>query len=73
MLIGCGMKLRGDDPSAMKDFILTVQNRAIELKSPGSAPNDQLITNSKRVRILFLNNLIKSVSMFFLITYLAIS
>ncbi|KAF5206325.1 MIF4G domain-containing protein / MA3 domain-containing protein, partial [Thalictrum thalictroides] len=45
----CGMKLRGDDPSAMKDFILTVQNRAIELKSPGSAPNDQLMTNSKRM------------------------
>ncbi|PIA54108.1 hypothetical protein AQUCO_00900582v1 [Aquilegia coerulea] len=48
----CGMKLRGDDPSAMKDFILTVQNRAIELKSPGSAPNDQLMTNSKRMEFM---------------------
>ncbi|KZV27196.1 hypothetical protein F511_04649, partial [Dorcoceras hygrometricum] len=28
----CGMKLRGDDPSGLKNFILTVQSRANDLK-----------------------------------------
>ncbi|XVE62530.1 hypothetical protein DITRI_Ditri06bG0125000 [Diplodiscus trichospermus] len=29
----CGMKIRGDDPATMKNFILTVQNRVNELKN----------------------------------------
>ncbi|KAH9620067.1 hypothetical protein KSS87_006900 [Heliosperma pusillum] len=29
----CGMKIRGDDPTAMKDFILSVQGRVNELKA----------------------------------------
>jgi hypothetical protein len=30
---GCGMKLlRGDDPGAMKDFVLGIQNSANQLK-----------------------------------------
>ncbi|CAL4938727.1 unnamed protein product [Urochloa decumbens] len=28
----CGMKLRGDDPGAMKDFVLSIQNSANQLK-----------------------------------------
>ncbi|KAL1833356.1 hypothetical protein DCAR_0103447 [Daucus carota subsp. sativus] len=33
VLQSCGMKLRSDDPAAMKDFIVSVQNRVNELKS----------------------------------------
>ncbi|KAL9230823.1 hypothetical protein vseg_006122 [Gypsophila vaccaria] len=33
VLNSCGMKLRGDDPTAMKDFILCVQTRVSELKA----------------------------------------
>ncbi|PKA54730.1 hypothetical protein AXF42_Ash000565 [Apostasia shenzhenica] len=29
----CGMKLRGDEPSSMKDFVLNIQNRVNEIKS----------------------------------------
>jgi nucleolar MIF4G domain-containing protein 1 len=29
---GCGMKLRGDDPGAMKYFVLGIQNSVSELK-----------------------------------------
>lgn len=32
-LPGCGMKIRADDPAAMKSFILSVQNRVNELKA----------------------------------------
>lgn len=40
------MKLRGEDPCAMKNFILSVQNRVNELKSCG---NGQTNLNNKRV------------------------
>ncbi|XP_072972530.1 uncharacterized protein [Typha angustifolia] len=33
ILQSCGMKLRGEDPIAMKDFVLSIQNRVNELKS----------------------------------------
>lgn len=33
VLQSCGMKLRSDDPAAMKDFIVSVQKRVKELKS----------------------------------------
>ncbi|KAF5940612.1 hypothetical protein HYC85_021779 [Camellia sinensis] len=45
----CGMNLRGDDPAAMKDFVLSVQNRANELKA--SSGNGQANTSSKRLRV----------------------
>lgn len=34
VLQACGMKLRGDDPVGMKNFIVSVQNRVNELKIP---------------------------------------
>lgn len=47
---GCGLKLRGDDPAAMRDFIFSVQQRVLELKSPPErASNGQPVMNSKRV------------------------
>ncbi|KAK1370492.1 nucleolar MIF4G domain-containing protein 1 [Heracleum sosnowskyi] len=39
VLQSCGMKLRSDDPAAMKDFIVSVQKRVNELKSK-SESND---------------------------------
>lgn len=48
------MKLRGDDPTAMKDFILGVQNKVNELKSlSGSIPDGQPKINNKRVFSFF--------------------
>lgn len=44
---GCGIKIRGDDPAAMKDFILSVQNRVNELKA--SSGDGQKNINGKRV------------------------
>ncbi|KAI7993104.1 Nucleolar MIF4G domain-containing protein 1 [Camellia lanceoleosa] len=46
----CGMNLRGDDPAAMKDFVLSVQNRANELKA--SSGNGQADTSSKRMEFM---------------------
>ncbi|KAJ8421630.1 hypothetical protein Cgig2_021930 [Carnegiea gigantea] len=47
---GCGMKLRGDDPAAMKDFILSVQTRVNELKA---ASGDTVAnTHSKRMEFM---------------------
>ncbi|KAF8043637.1 hypothetical protein BT93_A1834 [Corymbia citriodora subsp. variegata] len=46
----CGMKIRGDDPGAMKSFILTVQNRVNELKA---SPDDgEKNINSKRMEFM---------------------
>ncbi|KAG9452088.1 hypothetical protein H6P81_004992 [Aristolochia fimbriata] len=36
----CGMKLRGDDPASMKDFVLNIQNRVNELKSSSESTTD---------------------------------
>lgn len=44
------MKIRADDPAAMKDFILGVQNRVNELKA--SSGDSQESINGKRVRYL---------------------
>ena len=41
------MKLRGDDPSAMKDFILSVQTTVNELKA--ASGDTEAIAHSKRV------------------------
>ncbi|XAR69871.1 hypothetical protein NMG60_11001623 [Bertholletia excelsa] len=46
----CGMNLRGDDPAAMKNFVLSVQNRANELKA--SSGEGQAKTNSKRMEFM---------------------
>ncbi|GFY90505.1 MIF4G domain-containing protein [Actinidia rufa] len=46
----CGMNLRGDDPDAMKNFVLSVQNRANELKAPSG--NGQPSTISKRMEFM---------------------
>jgi len=37
---GCGMKLRGDDPGAMKDFVLSIQNSVNQLKSHSGVGED---------------------------------
>lgn len=53
---GCGMKLRGDDPSAMKDFVLSIQNSVNQLKlkaHPAGQDNGQAEMHSKRVGCLF--------------------
>ncbi|KAL8129472.1 hypothetical protein V2J09_018627 [Rumex salicifolius] len=43
----CGMKLRSDDPAAMKEFIFGVQNRVTEMKA--SLGDDQVKTVSRRM------------------------
>ncbi|XP_068635557.1 uncharacterized protein [Aristolochia californica] len=49
----CGMKLRGDDPAAMKDFIRNIQNRVNELKnSPGSTIDGRPKINNKRMEFM---------------------
>ncbi|CAN6465028.1 unnamed protein product [Victoria cruziana] len=49
----CGLKLRGDDPAAMRDFIFSVQQRVLELKSPPErASNGQPVMNSKRIEFM---------------------
>lgn len=44
------MKIRGDDPTSMKNFILSVQSRVNELKS--ASGDDQNKINGKRVSFL---------------------
>ncbi|KAK2984666.1 hypothetical protein RJ640_006649 [Escallonia rubra] len=46
----CGMKLRGDDPVDMKNFILSVQNRVNELKA--SSGDEQANTRGKRMEFM---------------------
>ncbi|KAL6559059.1 hypothetical protein OROHE_006428 [Orobanche hederae] len=46
----CGMKLRGDDPAGMKNFILSVQSRVTELKA--SSENGQSHISSKRMEFM---------------------
>lgn len=46
------MKIRADDPAAMKNFILSVQNTSNKLKA--SSGDDSEKKNSKRVSMLFL-------------------
>ena len=44
------MKLRGDDPTAMKDFVVSIQNRVNEAKSLSQSEQDgKLKINNKRV------------------------
>ncbi|KAE8663121.1 MIF4G domain and MA3 domain-containing protein isoform 1 [Hibiscus syriacus] len=46
----CGMKIRGDDPAAMKSFILCVQNRVNELKA--STGDGEAKINGKRMEFM---------------------
>ncbi|CAL1382285.1 unnamed protein product [Linum trigynum] len=46
----CGMKIRGDDPAVMKNFIQTVQNRVHELKA--SSTEEQEKINGKRMEFM---------------------
>nr|XP_010933743.1 nucleolar MIF4G domain-containing protein 1 isoform X2 [Elaeis guineensis] len=49
----CGMKLRSDDPTAMKDFILGIQSRVNELKSLSESKEDgKSKINSKRMEFM---------------------
>lgn len=57
--IGCGMKIRADDPAAMKNFILNVQNRVNELKVSSGDGQENLI--SKRVTLCNLSFIMKRV------------
>lgn len=52
LLIGCGMKLRGDDPSEMKTLISSVQSRANYLKA--SSEKGQSNLSSIRVYMVSL-------------------
>ncbi|TYI57292.1 hypothetical protein E1A91_D11G270300v1 [Gossypium mustelinum] len=46
----CGMKIRGDDPVAMKNFILCVQNRVNELKALSGGGEAKI--NGKRMEFM---------------------
>ncbi|EOY10529.1 MIF4G domain and MA3 domain-containing protein isoform 1 [Theobroma cacao] len=46
----CGMKIRGDDPATMKNFILSVQNRVSELKA--SSGDGQGKINGRRMEFM---------------------
>lgn len=49
----CGMKLRGDDPAAMKDFVLSIQNRVNEAKLLSKSEQDgKLKINNKRMEFM---------------------
>lgn len=48
------MKIRGDDPGAMKSFIASVQNRVNELKA--SPDEGEKNINSKRVSCQFISS-----------------
>lgn len=63
---GCGMKIRSDDPSAMKNFILSIQNRANELKV--SSGDGQQNINGKRVSLLNVLALLWILHFFFFVS-----
>ncbi|XP_031392442.1 nucleolar MIF4G domain-containing protein 1-like [Punica granatum] len=50
ILQSCGMKIRSDDPTAMKNFIMSVQNKVNELKA--SNENGQKNINGKRMEFM---------------------
>lgn len=48
------MKLRGDDPGAMKDFVLSIQNSVNQLKLHSGVQEDgKTDIRSRRVSYLF--------------------
>ncbi|XP_031094036.1 nucleolar MIF4G domain-containing protein 1-like isoform X2 [Ipomoea triloba] len=50
VLQSCGMKLRGDDPVGMKNFIISIQNRVNELKTLSRDAQSSL--DSKRMEFM---------------------
>ncbi|GAB2235432.1 hypothetical protein Droror1_Dr00025857 [Drosera rotundifolia] len=48
VLQSCGMKIRGDDPAAMKSFIVSVQSKVNQLKSE----DDHAAATSKRMEFM---------------------
>ncbi|XP_022966215.1 nucleolar MIF4G domain-containing protein 1-like [Cucurbita maxima] len=46
----CGMKIRGDDPCAMKNFIVSVQSKVNEVKA--ASRDDQQNINGKRMEFM---------------------
>ncbi|KAJ1261599.1 hypothetical protein BS78_09G042500 [Paspalum vaginatum] len=49
----CGMKLRGDDPGAMKDFVLTIQNSVNQMKlHSGVGEDGKTDIRSKRMEFM---------------------
>ncbi|KAF3323522.1 nucleolar MIF4G domain-containing protein 1-like isoform X1 [Carex littledalei] len=51
--LGCGMKLRSDDPTSMKDFVLGIQHRVNEIKtSPSGTQDENSKINSKRMEFM---------------------
>ncbi|XP_020576138.1 nucleolar MIF4G domain-containing protein 1 isoform X2 [Phalaenopsis equestris] len=49
----CGMKLRGDDPTSMKYFVVTIQNRVNEMKSDSKCIKEgEPKINSKRMEFM---------------------
>ncbi|CAM0943715.1 unnamed protein product [Alopecurus aequalis] len=48
----CGMKLRGDDPGAMKDFVLSIQNSVSQLKPCSAGQDGKADIHSKRMEFM---------------------
>uniref|UniRef100_A0ACD5VGC6 Uncharacterized protein n=1 Tax=Avena sativa TaxID=4498 RepID=A0ACD5VGC6_AVESA len=49
----CGMKLRGDDPGTLKDFVLSIQNSVSQFKSCSAAREDgKADIHSKRMEFM---------------------
>lgn len=48
----CGMKLRGDDPGAMKDFVISIQNSVSQFKSRSAAQDGKGDIHSKRMEFM---------------------
>ncbi|KAK9156981.1 hypothetical protein Scep_003555 [Stephania cephalantha] len=48
----CGMKLRGDDPAAMKDFIRSIQSRVNELRTSFGSTSENRTVSTKRMEFM---------------------
>lgn len=60
---GCGMKLRGDDPCAMKDFVLSIQNSVNDLKlHSGVGADGKTDIRSRRVSYLVQCTYLRSIT-----------
>lgn len=57
------MKLRGDDPGAMKDFVLSIQNSVNQLKlHSGVGADGKTDIRSRRVSYLVRCNYLRSIT-----------
>ncbi|KAK9123018.1 hypothetical protein Sjap_012620 [Stephania japonica] len=48
----CGMKLRGDDPAAMKDFITSIQSRVMEFRTSSGSSSENRTVSTKRMEFM---------------------